>query len=110
MALARGEQASAERWIAHAERANLAMDQKIALAGLYSRIGRREDAFDLLVRLASSGQPPDMVFGDLAEFYLTLGKAVEGLVFFERLRSSRFSAPIAAGWRGWQPPKDMPRM
>ncbi len=98
LALLRGDQGAAGRWITIAERAHLPIEQKVALAELYDRVGRQQDAFDLLVRLAPLDETPEAALTDLAQRYLKLRRAKEGLVLFEKLRSSRPSSKFYPGW------------
>ena len=98
LALAGDDESAGRRWIAQAEHATLSWEQQVALAHLYGKIGREQDAFNLLVRLASSEEVRDEVAGELAEYYLKMDKAREGLPLFERLRSRRPTPAIEAAW------------
>jgi len=99
LALTRADLVSTAHWVAKAKaNPSLSIQQKATLAELLDRIGREQDAFDVLVHLASLDDAPDASIAALAGHYLRRGETADGLVVFERLRSRRPSPEIDGGW------------
>ncbi|MFM7345793.1 MAG: tetratricopeptide repeat protein [Tagaea sp.] len=71
----------------------------LAAASLLARLERPAEALALLARLADRPELPDQAGVDLANLYVALRRANEGLPVLERLRARRpASLDIALGW------------
>ncbi|MCM0020432.1 MAG: hypothetical protein NBV67_10600, partial [Tagaea sp.] len=92
-----------ERALALARQAAAAGDSDLAdplaAASLLARLDRPAEALALLARLADRPDLPDQAGVDLANLYVALRRAGEGLPVLERLRARRPQSPaIALGW------------
>jgi cellulose synthase operon protein C len=76
-----------------------ALADSLVAASLLARLDRPAEALALLARLADRPELPDQAAVDLANLYVALRRAPEGLPVLERLRARRpGSLDIALGW------------
>jgi TolA-binding protein len=79
--------------------ADLQFDDALALVQILVAVEMPDAALGLLARLADNPVLPETAIGDLAQLYLLLKRAPEGVVVFERLRRQRpTSLVVATGW------------
>lgn len=113
IALALGDRAAAKRLADEANRREtLSGGDRIALAGVYVRLGDGEQAKRLLASLAGEARIPEYLAIELAALYMKLGLAGEGLAYFDkaakgeterRLRAARsmIDAKLRPDARDW---------
>jgi Flp pilus assembly protein TadD len=98
MAFARGDREAAVRW---AKRAagdpSIRNVDRLALAELYRSLDHQPEASAQLSELQLDSLP-DAVMAEVARLYLTLGRAMDGLDRFDRLRSEKAGPGFYRGW------------
>jgi cellulose synthase operon protein C len=78
---------------------DLPLEDALTLVQIFAGVDMPGDALGLLSRLAENPALPETAIGDLAQLYLLLKRAPEGVVVFERLRQQRpTSLVVATGW------------
>lgn len=89
----------AEIWLQKAEsQERLSIVQKVAVAGIYSRLGRSEDVLRMLLQLVRNDDMPQHLYLNLAGLYIEQNRAGQGLELFRMLRSRKKSVFADAGW------------
>ncbi len=78
---------------------DLEFEDALALVQVFAGVERPGEALALLSRLSDNPQLPETAIGDLAQLFLLLKRAPEGVAVFERLRAQRpASLAVATGW------------
>ncbi|WP_416896489.1 MAG: hypothetical protein ACMVY4_13210 [Minwuia sp.] len=99
LALAREQEASARDWADKAfAREGRTNSESIQLANVFLALGNPERALGLLSGVARDPETPDTALVDLANAYLTLGRAKEGLPVFRSLIETRTAPGVLEGW------------
>ncbi|MBL8831825.1 MAG: hypothetical protein JNL71_05490 [Rhodospirillales bacterium] len=78
---------------------DLGLEDSLTLVQIFAGVERPGEALALLSRLSDNPRLPETAVGDLAQLYLLLKRAPDGVAVFERLRAQRpASLAVATGW------------
>lgn len=99
IAVARGDNEAARDWVEKAlAQPNPTLTTRLSVARTLTDLGENARALTLLEAVARDPATPPFAIGNLANLYLELGKAKEGLPLLRTLRRQRDAPQVQEGW------------